>query len=489
MTGIEGHLREGRRPRASTSRVQGADQQPAPASRRSSPSTCCSSPPAAVRSPKASAPRSSASRWIAATSSSIRCSRPTCPASPRSATSSRWAGRTTSSRTSRRWKASCSPSASPVTHVQPINYDHVPRCTYTEPEIGSVGLTEAQAKEQGHDVRIGSVPVPRAGPRPHGRRDRRLREDRRREEVRRDPRRAHHRPARHRAGGRSGDGAAHGSARSKSWSRPSTRTRRCRRRWVRPRMPRTARRYIFEVLRSWGLEVLKSVKTSRPKTSRPEDSDKGFVMSTPVVMPQMGESIAEGTIVRWIKKVGDSVDRDEPLFEISTDKVDAEIPSPAAGVADRDRREGRRDGPGQQRRGDDRRRGRGEAGATAARGCGACAPPTAPEHSGRRCDRTGATVPLRRPPSTTNAALAAPALRHPAPRHRKRLGRSSASRRRWCGASRKEHNVDIVADPGIGHRRPRHQEDILASSSPAAPAPRLRWPPPRRDLPRPRRNR
>src|SRR4029450_1683353 len=55
-------------------------------------------------------------------------------------------------------------------------------------------------------------------------------------------------------------------------------------------------------------------------------------MSTPVVMPQMGESIAEGTIVRWIKQVGDSVDRDERLCEISTDKVDAEIPAPAAGV-------------------------------------------------------------------------------------------------------------------------------------------------------------
>jgi 2-oxoglutarate dehydrogenase E2 component (dihydrolipoamide succinyltransferase) len=55
-------------------------------------------------------------------------------------------------------------------------------------------------------------------------------------------------------------------------------------------------------------------------------------MASDVLMPQMGESIAEGTIVRWIKKVGDSVDRDEPLFEISTDKVDAEIPSPAAGV-------------------------------------------------------------------------------------------------------------------------------------------------------------
>ncbi len=55
-------------------------------------------------------------------------------------------------------------------------------------------------------------------------------------------------------------------------------------------------------------------------------------MATEVVMPQMGESIAEGTITKWMKNVGDHVDRDEPLFEISTDKVDAEIPSPAAGT-------------------------------------------------------------------------------------------------------------------------------------------------------------
>ncbi len=55
-------------------------------------------------------------------------------------------------------------------------------------------------------------------------------------------------------------------------------------------------------------------------------------MATEVVMPQMGESIAEGTITRWLVKVGDKVERDQPLFEISTDKVDAEIPSPAAGV-------------------------------------------------------------------------------------------------------------------------------------------------------------
>ena len=55
-------------------------------------------------------------------------------------------------------------------------------------------------------------------------------------------------------------------------------------------------------------------------------------MPTDVVMPQMGESIFEGTITKWLKKPGDKVQRDEPLFEISTDKVDAEIPAPASGV-------------------------------------------------------------------------------------------------------------------------------------------------------------
>ena len=53
---------------------------------------------------------------------------------------------------------------------------------------------------------------------------------------------------------------------------------------------------------------------------------------TDVVMPQMGESIVEGTLTKWLKKQGEHVERDEPLFEISTDKVDTEIPSPAAGT-------------------------------------------------------------------------------------------------------------------------------------------------------------
>jgi pyruvate dehydrogenase E2 component (dihydrolipoyllysine-residue acetyltransferase) len=58
-------------------------------------------------------------------------------------------------------------------------------------------------------------------------------------------------------------------------------------------------------------------------------------MTTPVVMPQMGESLSEGTVIKWHKKPGDKVERDEPLFEISTDKVDTEVPSPVTGIVQR----------------------------------------------------------------------------------------------------------------------------------------------------------
>ena len=57
-------------------------------------------------------------------------------------------------------------------------------------------------------------------------------------------------------------------------------------------------------------------------------------METKVIMPQMGESIFEGTITKWLKKKGEKVERDEPLFEISTDKIDSEIPAPASGVVE-----------------------------------------------------------------------------------------------------------------------------------------------------------
>lgn len=68
---------------------------------------------------------------------------------------------------------------------------------------------------------------------------------------------------------------------------------------------------------------------SQPAAAAPAPTEEA---GTDVVMPQMGESIFEGTITKWLKKVGDKIERDEPLFEISTDKVDAEIPAPVAGV-------------------------------------------------------------------------------------------------------------------------------------------------------------
>jgi pyruvate dehydrogenase E2 component (dihydrolipoamide acetyltransferase) len=74
----------------------------------------------------------------------------------------------------------------------------------------------------------------------------------------------------------------------------------------------------------------KSARVQEEKSSAPAGANGGAGVD--VVMPQMGESIFEGTITKWLKKVGDKVQRDEPLFEISTDKVDAEIPAPAAGV-------------------------------------------------------------------------------------------------------------------------------------------------------------
>jgi pyruvate dehydrogenase E2 component (dihydrolipoamide acetyltransferase) len=73
-----------------------------------------------------------------------------------------------------------------------------------------------------------------------------------------------------------------------------------------------------------------AVATPNPPSATPNTASTDG--ATEVVMPQMGESITEGTITKWLKNVGDTVERDEPLFEISTDKVDAEIPAPVAGT-------------------------------------------------------------------------------------------------------------------------------------------------------------
>ena len=218
-------------------------------------------------------------------------------------------------------------------------------------------------------------------------------------------------------------------------------------------------------------------------------------MSTPVVMPQMGESIAEGTIVRWIKKVGDSVDRDEPLFEISTDKVDAEIPSPAAGtLLEITVKEGETVA-GQQRGGDDRRgrrsRAAGRRGADGAAGAKGAEVRARCQGAGAGADAVPVPARPRRPssadatgtPGATGASPASPPRlpRRPRPSHLQRpplhrlqspmtgfdRQKSSPLVRRIA----KEHGVDIRPHRRHRHRRPRHQAGHpRLSGSTAAPA-------------------
>ena len=172
-------------------------------------------------------------------------------------------------------------------------------------------------------------------------------------------------------------------------------------------------------------------------------------------MPQMGESIAEGTIVRWIKKVGDKVDRDEPLFEISTDKVDAEIPSPAAGVVTEIRvKEGETvpvnsvvavigaGGPTRRRR------------SPAAR---SPTPAPTPQADGAR-DETAqsrpapSAAPARRPPRT-GTRTRRPGARRPERSARRHPPAVVAARAQDREGAQRRH----LADSGHRHRRPRDE--------------------------------
>jgi pyruvate dehydrogenase E2 component (dihydrolipoamide acetyltransferase) len=168
-------------------------------------------------------------------------------------------------------------------------------------------------------------------------------------------------------------------------------------------------------------------------------------MAVDVVMPQMGESIFEGTITKWLKKPGDKVERDEPLFEISTDKVDAEIPSPSAGVLKEIKiAEGQTvpiqtivaviDGAG---------------------GAAASAPAAAPAPSAAPA-KPAAPAP---PPAAAAkpAAPAAPASAAPAGNSSERIHSSPLVRR-----LAKEHGVDLSAIPGTGAGGRITKEDIQA---------------------------
>lgn len=195
-------------------------------------------------------------------------------------------------------------------------------------------------------------------------------------------------------------------------------------------------------------------------------------MATDVVMPQMGESIFEGTITKWLKKPGDKVERDEPLFEISTDKVDAEIPSPSAGVLKEIKvNEGQTvpiqtvvaviDGAGS------------AAAAPAPAPAKAAAPTPAPVPAAS----AAAPPPAARPapaPAAAAPTQAAPQAAPTAQRTSERIHSSPLVRRMAA-----EHGIDLTTIPGTGAGGRISKQDIEAviaaggvptAASPSAPA-------------------
>jgi pyruvate dehydrogenase E2 component (dihydrolipoyllysine-residue acetyltransferase) len=199
-----------------------------------------------------------------------------------------------------------------------------------------------------------------------------------------------------------------------------------------------------------------------------------------VVMPQMGESIVEGTLTKWLKKPGEHVDRDEPLFEISTDKVDTEIPSPSAGVlAEILVEEGKTVGinavVGRIQDGN---------GAMASAPAAVAAPAPAPEPP-----PPAAAAPVA-PPPPQPAYQAAPAAEAPAPEEGP--GPLSPLVRKMA----REHNIDLsrISGTGAGGRITKHDLDAYLaagaqaaapSAAPVAPSPVPQAPPPPPQAPPP----
>src|SRR3989475_561366 len=175
-------------------------------------------------------------------------------------------------------------------------------------------------------------------------------------------------------------------------------------------------------------------------------------MAVDIVMPQMGESIFEGTITKWLKKPGDKVERDEPLFEISTDKVDAEIPSPSAGVLK------------------EIKVGEGQTvpiqtivGVIDAAGSGAAAPAPAPAKAETPAPaaKTPAAPPASAPAPQPAAAAPAPpvaaAPATPSPQDGSRIHSSPLVRR-----MAKEHGIDLATVRGTGAGGRISKQDIEA---------------------------
>jgi pyruvate dehydrogenase E2 component (dihydrolipoamide acetyltransferase) len=186
-------------------------------------------------------------------------------------------------------------------------------------------------------------------------------------------------------------------------------------------------------------------------------------MAVDIVMPQMGESIFEGTITKWLKKPGDKVERDEPLFEISTDKVDAEIPSPSAGVLKEIKVGEGKTVPIQTVVGVIDAAGDGAA-AAPAKSAPAPAPTPAPRAAepARPAAPQPAPRPAAVPPSapaqrpTASAAASGPVAAPPRPAS-ERIHSSPLVRR-----LAKEHGIDLAAVPGTGAGGRISKQDIEA---------------------------
>jgi pyruvate dehydrogenase E2 component (dihydrolipoamide acetyltransferase) len=199
-------------------------------------------------------------------------------------------------------------------------------------------------------------------------------------------------------------------------------------------------------------------------------------MAVDVIMPQMGESIFEGTITRWLKKPGDRVERDEPLFEISTDKVDAEIPAPSAGVLKEIKVTEGQTVPIQTVVAVIDAAGAAEAASTSVPAA-TPAPPATPEKAAAPKAAAAPPAPAAPAPVPAPAAASAPATAPPPPavRENGQKIRSSPLVRKLA----KEHNVDLASMEGSGAGGRISKKDILTAAAsggprptaPAAPAP------------------
>ena len=181
-------------------------------------------------------------------------------------------------------------------------------------------------------------------------------------------------------------------------------------------------------------------------------------MAVDVIMPQMGESIFEGTITKWLKKPGDKIERDEPLFEISTDKVDAEIPSPAAGVLQEIKVGEGQTVPIQT-----------VVATISADGAAAAAPaPALPQRPKRPRPKLRKPAPAAPAPKPAPASAPAPqcerrlaAAPSPAPTPRRPsspIGRKASQFAAWFAGSRGNKGIDLSQVPGTGAWRPHQQK-------------------------------